>query len=156
MPYSISLDYEPLIVLEITGNLTDADLVAMNAEVTLAMRKHASLSMRTAVVLDFSKAGPISPSQRKIIGQWRTEVRELTKKVSVGMAMVVKSPVIRGVLTAISWFQAEPVPVVYVDSFEEGVDWVLMRCAVSQIDVPSHVRVRLQARSSYKLRALGR
>lgn len=156
MPYSISLDYEPLIVLEISGDLTDTDLLAMNAQVTLAMRHHASLSMRTAVVLDFSHAGPISPSQRRIIGKWRAEVRELTEKVSVGMAMVVKSPVIRSVLTAISWFQTEPVPVVYVETFDEGVDWALARCAVTQVDVPSHVRIRLQTRSSGKLRALGK
>ena len=152
MPYRVSLNNEPLVVVELCGTLSDCELTAMNAEVTLAMRHHARAGIKTAVILDCTDAGAISSSQRKRIGEWRKEVRDLTSQVCIGMAMVVRNPAIRAILTAISWFQKEPIPVAFLDTFAEGVKWAIDRCDEDNLHVPSHVRIRLQAGAAEKLR----
>lgn len=155
MPYNLSLETEPLVVVEIRGELSDEELLSMQREVTRGMEMQLACGMRTAVILDFSAADTIAPRQRRLVGEWRAEVRELTQQVGVGMAMVVRSQLIRGVLTAISWFQKEPIPVIFVESFEEGLNWALRRCHEEGVIVPDAVVRRLRRRIVRPLHALG-
>lgn len=140
MPYRLSLEAEPIVLIEMTGQLTDAELLAMVRESTFRMKDHLRGGKRTATVIDFTKAKALSPEQRKMIGDWRVEVKDLTERVSLGMAMAVQSALIRGVLTALSWFHREPVDVVYVDSVEKGVRWAVERCDAAGVFVPPHAR----------------
>lgn len=155
MAYHLSLENEPIVVVEVCGELTDDELTGMTTEVTRAMESQLANGLRAAVILDFSNAGPIAPRQRRMIGEWRARVRDLTRKVGVCMAMVVTSQLIRGILTAISWFQKEPIPVTFVDSFSEGLEWVLQRCKEDNVDVPPTVVQRLKARRPPSLRVVG-
>ncbi len=143
MPYRLDLGNEPIVIIEVRGELSDAELVSMTRECTAAMRGHREKGVRTAVILDFTYAPHITPRQRRLVGEWRAEVRDLTGEIAVGMAMIVTSQVVRGILTAISWFQREPVPVVFVKSFREGLTWALARCDATGVDVPESKRQNL-------------
>jgi hypothetical protein len=144
MPFQLCTDYEPVILIELSGTLSDAELAAMSTEVTELLKLQQATRVRAAVVLDFSTASAIAPHQRKAIGEWRRDVRELMSQVCVGMAMVVKTPLIRGVLTAIGWFSPEPVPVVYMSSLEDAINWSIDACEKSGLSVPAQVVRRLK------------
>ncbi|HEY5956780.1 MAG TPA: hypothetical protein VIV60_09515, partial [Polyangiaceae bacterium] len=64
MPFRLTLDNEPIVMIEISGELADQELLEMTKAVTEALRAQKQNGKRSAVVLDFSKAGPIAPSQR--------------------------------------------------------------------------------------------
>jgi hypothetical protein len=147
MPYKLSLESEPIVLVEIRGALLDEELLMMTREVTLAMRGHSAQGLRAAVIVDLSEAPHITPRQRRLVGEWRAEVRDLTRQIAVGMAMVVTSQTVRGVLTAISWFQKEPVPVCYVKTLAEALRWAIAKCDAERIEIPPGVRRRLERRS---------
>jgi hypothetical protein len=144
MAFRLSTDNEPVVLIELSGTLSDAELAKMASEVTELLQTQKACHIRAAVVIDFSNASAIAPHQRKTIGEWRREVRELMRHVCVGMAMVVKTPLIRGVLTAIGWFSPEPVPVVYLNSLEEAIDWAIDACEKSGLSMPSQTIRRLK------------
>lgn len=144
MPFRLSTDNEPVVLIELSGTLSDVELAQMASEVTELLRIQMASHVRAAVVIDFSSASAIAPHQRKTVGEWRRDVRELMRHVCVGMAMVVKTPLIRGVLTAIGWFSPEPVPVVYLNSLEEAIDWAIDACGKSGLSVPSQTIRRLK------------
>jgi hypothetical protein len=140
MPYTLSVKAEPVVVVELRGKLTDAELLAMTREVTVKMREHLRDGKHVAVVLDVSCADRIGPQQRKMMGEWRKEIRGLTEKVTLGMAMVVKSAAARGVFTALEWISPEPVELVYVSNLQAAFKWALARCDAAGVPVPSNVR----------------
>jgi hypothetical protein len=144
MPFQLCTDYEPVILIELSGTLSDAELAAMSTEVTELLKLQQANRIRAAVVLDFSTASAIAPHQRRAIGEWRRDVRGLMSQVCVGMAMVVKTPLIRGVLTAIGWFSPEPVPVVYMSSLGDAINWSINACEKSGLSVPAQVIRRLK------------
>ena len=139
MAYTLS-DEAPIIRVDLEGAQLDADLHAMIAEVTALMHDHQREKRKSAIVVDLSRAEALSARQRKLIGEWRAQVKDLTTKVAVGIAMVVTSPLVRGVLTAISWFAHEPVEVIYVDSLAAAYRWGVERCDAAGIAVPDPVR----------------
>jgi len=153
MPYQLSLDCEPIVLVEIRGELFDEELLSMTHEVTRAMQLHSAQGVRTAVVVDLSEAPHITPRQRRLVGEWRADVRELTRQIAVGMAMVVTSQTVRGILTAISWFQKEPVPVFYVKTLAEALRWAIAQCDAEGVEIPPLVRRRLERRSERPARA---
>ena len=145
MAFRLCTDNEPVVLIEVSGAMSDAELSDMCTRVTHELRTQQMRHARAAVVLDFTYADTIAPHQRKMIGQWRRDVRELTRHVCVGMAMVVRTPLVRGVLTAIGWFSPEPVPVVYLSTFEEAIDWAVSACTRAGIRVPPRVLRRVRA-----------
>lgn len=153
MPYKLSLDCEPLVLVEIRGELFDEELLSMTREVTRAMQKHSAQGVRAVVIVDLSDAPHITPRQRRLVGEWRAEVRDLTSQIAVGMAMVVTSQTVRGILTAISWFQKEPVPVCYVKTLAEALRWAIAQCDTEGIEIPPLVRRLLERRSERPARA---
>lgn len=147
MPYKLSLDCEPIVLVEIRGALFDEELLSMTREVTRAMQVHSAQGVRAVVIVDLSEAPHITPRQRRLVGEWRAEVRDLTRQIAAGMVMVVTSQMVRGVLTAISWFQKEPVPVCYVTTLAEALRWAIAKCDTEEIAIPPPVRRRLERRS---------
>ena len=153
MPYKLSLDCEPIVLVEIRGELFDEELSSMTRDVTRAMQEHLARRVRTVVIVDLSEAPHITPRQRRLVGEWRAEVRDLTRQIAVAMAMVVTSQMVRGVLTAISWFQKEPVPVCYVKTLAEALRWAIAQCDTEGIEIPLLVRRRLERSSERPARA---
>jgi len=147
MPYKLSLDCEPIVLVEIRGELFNEELFLMTREVTRTMQGHSAQGVRQVVIVDLSDAPYITPRQRRLVGEWRAEVRDLTRQIAVGMAMVVTSQTVRGILTAISWFQKEPVPVCYVKTQAEALRWAIAQCDAEGIEIPPLVRRRLERRS---------
>ena len=60
---------------------------------------------------------------------------------ALGVALVISSPVVRGMLKAILWMQPMPQPHVVCATVEEGLAWLRARCrdARAVIDIPDRV-----------------
>ena len=143
MSFRLLLENEPIVVVEIREALSDEDLTALNDLCTREMRRQCANNIRTVVILEISRVQFMSHRQRRIVGEWRAEVRELTRQVSAGMVMVVTSPLLRSVLTSINWFQREPIPLAFLKSFDEAVKWAIARCETAGVEVAFPIRERL-------------
>ncbi len=140
MPYSLSLVSEPFVVVELKGLMTDDELLAMTEDLTSKIREHQRAGKRVAVVIDLSDGERIPPRQRKMMAEWRREIRDLTQQVALGIVMVVKSAAVRGVMTAIAWVSPEPVEVAYVSTKAEAFKRALAWCDAAGVEVPARRR----------------
>lgn len=59
--------------------------------------------------------------------RWMEEHREAMRRVNVGVALVAPSPLVRGLVRAVLYFQKIPVPSVVFDGLEDARHWTRMR-----------------------------
>lgn len=96
----------PLAVLRFDGVGSDDDFVAMLAGLDQLYAR----GRRFALVMDATRAGTPPASQRKLMADWLRANTHLIEQWCVGTAYVIRSPAVRGVLTAIFWLQPQPAP----------------------------------------------
>jgi len=122
-PGGIAVDFShwPLVVMTPPPNaLSDADFMAyikwMEQYVTRAGVKY-------AVVNDARRAAPITAAHRKLLSDYMTRVRPITRIYCVGMAMVFDSAVMRGIMTAILWMTDPDYPTRVFATPAEAIAW---------------------------------
>jgi hypothetical protein len=59
------------------------------------------------------------------------------RKYSLGAALVITSPVVRGMLKALLWMQPMPQPHIVCGTTEEALRWLRDRFRSERIDLPS-------------------
>jgi len=100
--------------------MSDADF-----EATLARFDHimASRSVRYVVILNVlhSKMGPFSQARRQ--AEWMRDRAALMKSKLLGIAMVMPSAAIRGVMRVITGIQPMPVTYSMVGTLQEAQEW---------------------------------
>jgi hypothetical protein len=79
--------------------------------------------------------------------QWMKANAERLRKNSLGVALVLDSPLMRGLLRAILWLQPMPQPHTVVATVEEGLAWVEKRLATAGLKIPEAARAELQKES---------
>ena len=74
--------------------------------------------------------------ERKLITEWSDSprVREFTRTLCVGTAVVLPNPIFRGALTAMMWLWKPVVHIEAVESVSEGIDYCL-KC-LEKADIP--------------------
>lgn len=92
-------------------------------------------------VTDASSMHQLPPaSQRRITGEWTRKTVNLQRAVSLGGANVTPSAIIRGIVTAILWFQQPETPVAFFatrnEALFQGIQWL------EQGNVPLPPRLR--------------
>ena len=72
---------------------------------------------------------------------WIKQNEELLRQYSLGAAMVLQSPIVRGMLKAILWIQPMPQPYAVCSTVEEALRWLRERVASANasIAVPDHL-----------------
>lgn len=85
---------------------------------------------------------PMEPTARKLITQWMAENIKNTALWNVGTSVVMSSGIIRGALTALTWFVHQPVPMQYPATYSEALDWCVARLDAEGIVVPQAIRKR--------------
>jgi len=86
--------------------------------------------------------------ERKLLIDWADSprVREFSRKLSVGTALVLPNALLRGALTAMMWLWKPVSPIDPVDSVEAGLDQCLARLAAAGVPLPrSASALRLEA-----------
>jgi len=67
--------------------------------------------------------------------EWIKEHEALLRQYSLGVAMVMQSPIVRGMLKAILWIQPMPQPYTVCSSVEEGLRWLRERVASAHASI---------------------
>jgi hypothetical protein len=78
---------------------------------------------RYALLIDALEAGVPSPPQRRMQSEFTAKHQKTMVGVCCGIAFVISSPLIRGALTAMLWFQPMPVEHAIVGEVDEGRRW---------------------------------
>lgn len=96
---------------------------------------------KLAVVLDVSgRRGRPTTEQQRAMAAWLETNHELLEQACAGWAMVVTSPVLRGVLTAITWFSPFPCPMKVHSTVDGGAAWCIEMLVVQRVPVPIELR----------------
>jgi RecJ-like exonuclease len=76
---------------------------------------------RVYVITDLTRMTELAPaSQRKYASDWLERTMALQRAVTLGVANVTPSVIVRGLVTALSWFKDAPVPTVWVATRREA------------------------------------
>lgn len=112
----IATDRWPLVLLEFPDRrIADSslrDALAFHEELMVHAQRSGE---RIYVVTDLTRMTELAPaSQRKYAGEWLQRTFALQQATTLGVANVSPSVIVRGLVTAIGWFQNIPVPTVWV------------------------------------------
>jgi hypothetical protein len=81
-----------------------------------------------------------TPVQRDMARRWQERVRDELPALCVGVSTVSNSVFIRGLVTAVSWATAPPIPEETVPTFSGGVDWCIQRLEARGAQIPFSLR----------------
>lgn len=110
----------PICVYRLQREATDADLRCYFRE---ALKDLATKQVTFAIV-EYGPFTPVSARQRQLLAEFSRDNAHLARNYRYSMAIVVKSALMRGVLTAIFWFQRPGATHVEVfDTFDEALRW---------------------------------
>jgi hypothetical protein len=105
MPFELDTTFFPVIVIDFSPTMSDAELRDYTqAHGELVRRAHmqglASVNIATSVA-------QLSSAQRKLITDWAARMRAETKKPLLPTFLVVRNPIQRHVITALTWLMPE-------------------------------------------------
>ena len=119
----------------------------------MRMRVHGELTledveeMERGFALAFERGGPFvtwmdardihqvpAPAIRRAVAEWMNSIEGSMKEHNVGSCNLLRSPIMRGVITAIFWIYTPPVPQGTPSSEEEAIRWCGDRLRESGVD----------------------
>lgn len=109
----------PVVVLTFHGVFSDATFDDYLDRLTEIARRPGV----RALVYDIRASGVVPASQRRKMAEWMKRYQLLTVTGTAGMAFVVESAIVRGILTAILWMQPMACPHTVVADLETGIRW---------------------------------
>jgi hypothetical protein len=115
----------PLLVTQVTGTLSDADVDALREANSAALRRGG----RFISLVDITGIDAVpTPLQRQTYAAWRKEHFAELKRHVVAVAFVVGDrPLLRGGLTALSWLAKHPSPEAFFAERSAGLAWLHAR-----------------------------
>jgi hypothetical protein len=75
------------------------------------------------LIIDATHAGSTPPTQRRLQAEWMSLHADRLRALTVGVAFIIPSSVVRGFLTAILWIQPLPCPHEVCATLEQALDW---------------------------------
>ncbi len=124
MPITIDERRRPIVLVTFVGAPTDAEFDRYLEDMTeqiLARRQ------QTVTILEATRSDSTSAAQRKKQADWLAKHRDDLRRYSLGTAFVIKSAMVRGVLTAIFWLQPMDRPHTIVATLEEAEGWAAVK-----------------------------
>ena len=109
----------PLAVVTFTGDRTEAEFDGYLRR----MSEYVAREETFATVVDTTRSGGMPATQRRKQAEWMRENEGALRRHSAGTAFVIRSAVVRGVLTAILWMHPIAQEYVVVATQAEGVRW---------------------------------
>jgi hypothetical protein len=133
--------FMPVLVIKTAGPPQLERMNATNEWIAQNLRAARASGTRLAVVLDVSgrRSRPTTEQQRAM-ANWLASNRELLEQTCVVWSMVVTSPVLRGVLTAITWFAPFPCPMKVHANVSQGVTWCVEKLVGARVPVAAPLR----------------
>ena len=120
---SVSIDDSlwPLRLVRFVGVATPQQFEQYLVDSAAALRR----GERFVSIFDLTHGGVATPEHRQRQATWLQEYSSLLRELSLGVAFVVTSPLIRLSLSAIFYFQPLPTPYVVTSRFSEAALWAI-------------------------------
>jgi hypothetical protein len=133
----------PIVVVTFHDGWSEHDLMWMFGEFERILRD----DKRYAVIIDTTRAhNAPSVRERKLITDWENVITGAIERCNVGTAVVFKSALIRGSLTALSWLVCRKRPLVYVPTYREAGIFCMERLREAQLSLSEQARTHLTMR----------
>ena len=134
------LDWIPLICLRPIGAPSDAELNESLERITACMKENVRRGEKTVMVLDMLRAAPLSAAQRRGATAWMKANTQLFELANLGTVFAIESPLVRGVLTAMLWFQPVSLAHEVVGDLDAAVRWAIQQLEHANVAVPERAR----------------
>ena len=140
---TVELEIERLLLLSVRvkGSITDVEYVRWLERYRAIHVAVHEKNMQLAVLYDLSDAPPLSADQRRMQAEWNDDMDELLHSLTIAIAFVTKSAIMRGIMTAIFWFNRPKSPHQTFSTPVEGLDWLLDYCEKRGHAISPDVRV---------------
>ena len=116
----------PICVYRLLREATDADLAAYFTEAVCDLRTR----QVTFAIVEYGPFAPVSATHRQMLAEFGRRHADESRRYRYSMAIVVKSTLMRGVLTAIFWFQKPGAQHLEVfNTFEDAFAWTEAKVA---------------------------
>lgn len=131
-----TLDYWPVVINVIENDFDLADMEGVLAANEVALRRGPPF----VTIRDFRGLQQQATAlQRKRLAQWQDDNWDLIKERCLGVASIMPSPVVRGVMRAVFWMSTPPTREEVVDTVEEAVATVLRWSSEANLGLPGGV-----------------
>ena len=110
----------PLVTVRFEGIVDDETFRAYLEGLAGLLRRGESY----ALLFDARHADRTPPVQRKMQAEWMQAHEAELRRLCVGTAFVITSPLVRGVLTAVLWISPMAMPHTVVSTVEEAERWL--------------------------------
>ncbi len=111
----------PLVSVNYPAQVTD-DFIE---ELGLELLTYARGEQPFVLIVDATTAAPLTAKQRARVVSVVDDNREAFRARCLGQAVVIRSGVARGVLTAMSWLKPPPMPLRAFDSIVSAEQWLM-------------------------------
>lgn len=114
---NVNSDFQPVNIVTVVGDIrcpTEHDAVVRFLDVLHAFADKRQIY---ANIVDLTQCGSLLPVERQFIGDSFNEHRELYRQYLAGVAVILRSPVVRGALTAIGWIHSYPSPIEFAADY---------------------------------------
>ena len=126
----------PLVITDLPEHPTADDFTSLLA-------RHADILARQeryVTITDLSRIRAVpGADQRRVIAEWNRTHDEAMRRYNIGSALVVRSKLVRGALTALSWLSPNPTPWVNVATRAEALQWSITMLQRNGLTVPASV-----------------
>jgi hypothetical protein len=137
----VSRELVPVLIVKTYGPPRLERMNVTNEWIKRQLSKARAEGSKLAVVLDVSgRRGRPTTEQQRAMATWLRTNHELLAQACAGWAMVITSPVLRGVLTAITWFSPFPCPMKVHATVDGGASWCIEMLVVQRVAVPIELR----------------
>lgn len=134
------LDWIPLICLRPMGSPSDTELGESLERISACMRENVRQGERAVMIVDMLHAAPLTAAQRKVATAWMKANMELYERANLGAVFAIQSPLVRGVLTAMLWFQPVNIAHEVVGDLDAAVRWAILQLERENFSVPERAR----------------
>lgn len=133
----------PLLYVRAEGAPSDAELHESLASLARAVQAEQRRGHKVVMVVDMLRAHAINASQRRVAGAWMKQHYAVFSQVTLGSAFAISSPLVRGVLTALLWFQPFEMQNHIAADIDGAVRWAIERLEQEGVVVPARLRREL-------------
>lgn len=141
----VRLDFAPVVRIAATAtDVSDEALASTLDDLRRSLEQDCALGRPVLSIVDLTHARPLNAKQRTIMASWFKDIRHLTQQGSLGVFFLAPNAVVRGVLTAIFWFQTFSAPHAVGANLAEAMDFCVARLSTTGLHVDDVLAARIE------------
>jgi hypothetical protein len=133
----------PITYIRVAGAPSDEELADTLRQISHSLKDDQRRNRKSVNIMDMRQASVITAGQRRTSSVWMKEHMPHFEASCMGAVFVIASPLVRGVLTALLWFQPMKMPHEIVADLDAAMRWALAQFDREKVPVPEQVRREL-------------